>query len=62
MTSAASQCYVEYKGQYQPINIVPAGAKCIICQQNFHPDALQAHLLTHVNPSYQKPVTSVSKP
>ena len=62
MNSSATECYTKINGNYQPINAIPAGIKCSSCQQILHPDQLESHLLTHINPSFYKPSTSMRKP
>jgi hypothetical protein len=44
--------YIKLDGENVPINLVVGGIKCLDCQHTFHPDQLQRHLSTHINPQF----------
>lgn len=49
-TQTYARHYINVKGENEPINMIPAGIKCIDCNQIFSPDELNGHLATHVSP------------
>lgn len=54
MATQTQTSYIRVKNENVPINLAPAGIKCIGCDQFFDEKDLENHLASHVNPKYSK--------